>query len=685
MPKLTTRLSGFLLLTALLGACQSPEPQPLQARTVTLGQATSMRVEVPYSGRWRVQERPDWLTVSPQAGNGPVALTVTIDRARATPLKANLAELSTEIKLAWSAGEGSGEKTGEVTWPVTARQFELRGRVVAPAQTQGADAQAAPRLNEAAAPAARGVIVKYREGVAAQTSVRALQAAGQKVSSAQALGGTLTRLNVVDVDAALRTLRADPRVEYAVPNAILRAQGTLAQPVVPGDQYAGLQWAYALAGYGGVWRDMEAGGYSRPVTVAVIDSGVRFDHPDLKGQMWDPGEGALDVLSFEAGEKAGDPPRYDNGDGDGPDTDPTDAGDANRTTGSHGTHVTGIIAARWGDHGASCPGCSPTGVVGATYKANVKVLPIRVIDSRGDATEADVALAIRYAAGLPVTLGGATYRTPHAAQVINLSLGGALKAEDARPLCEAIADARTAGALVVAAAGNGYGTSPYYPAACPGAVAVGSVTLSGASAPIRSPFSNAYPQVQLSAPGGAEPFSANAFNGGKLNGAAFPDAIFSTDWNYKKNEPMYAAQVGTSQASPQVAALAALLLSKGVTTGPDDTLARLNATATDLGAKGRDDLFGFGMINAAAALNAPAVSNTWGLRLQHARGQSFQPALDSLGRFQAYLADGSYTVIGGADRDGNGVYGETHELRDERQVTLDEATPSANVGDLSPR
>ncbi|MFC6659241.1 hypothetical protein [Deinococcus multiflagellatus] len=42
-------------------------------------------------------------------------------------------------------------------------------------------------------------------------------------------------------------------------------------------------------------------------------------------------------------------------------------------------------------------------------------------------------------------------------------------------------------------------------------------------------------------------------------------------------------------------------------------------------------------------------------------------------------------MIGGADRDGNGVYGETHELRDERQVTLGEANPSADVGDLTPR
>ncbi|MFC6659243.1 S8 family serine peptidase [Deinococcus multiflagellatus] len=313
--------------------------------------------------------------------------------------------MTAALKLAWSSGEGSSEQSGEAGWTVTARQFELRGRVVAPAQVQGADAQAAPQVNRAPAPAPRGVIVKYRAAGAQSASVRALQAAGQKVSSVQALGSTLTRLNVADVDAALRTLRADPQVEYAVPNAVLRAQGTLAQPVVPGDQYAGLQWGYALAGYGAVWRDMEGGGYSRPVTVAVVDSGVRFDHPDLKGQMWGPGEGALDVLGFEAASTPGGPPKYDNGDGDGPDTNPTDPSVPGRSTGSHGTHVTGIIAARWGDNGPACAGCSPTGVVGATYKANVKVLPVRVIDAQGDATEADVALAIRYAAGLPVTLG----------------------------------------------------------------------------------------------------------------------------------------------------------------------------------------------------------------------------------------------------------------------------------------
>ncbi|MFC6800818.1 S8 family serine peptidase [Deinococcus caeni] len=161
--------------------------------------------------------------------------------------------------------------------------------------------------------------------------------------------------------------------------------------------------------------------------------------------------------------------------------------------------------------------------------------------------------------------------------------------------------------------------------------------------------------------------------------------MLSTSWDYVRNEPNYEAQVGTSQASPQVAALAALLLSKGVTTDASSTLARLNATATDLGAAGRDEQFGHGLINAAAALNAPTVSDRFGLRMQDSRGQTFQPALDTLGRFQAWLGDGTYRVTAGEDTNGNGIYGENGERRDERTVTLSSAEPGVDLGDLQPR
>ncbi|WP_229783616.1 S8 family serine peptidase [Deinococcus sedimenti] len=680
------RSAGLLALALALSACDqlNTNSAGINDRTVALGQKAQQTITVPFSGSWRITDYPSWIRVSTQSGTGPVRFSVAAVRQDATPVTADQATLTGTIKVSWTSGSGSGATNGTAVWTVTAQQFELTGRLVQPAQVTGLDVITRQEVRTAPAPAARGVIVKYRAGGAltaqgvnqsARTLGRErLTAAGLAVTRQVTLGSQSAAFDVSDVPAALRALRSDPNVEYAVPNVVLRPQATLATPVTPTDQFSPLQWAYPLMGYGAVWRDMESGAYSKPVTVAVVDTGVRFDHPDLQGQLWQPGEGAMDVIADTT-----------NGDGTGADTDPTDPSTPGRTAGSHGTHVTGIIAARWGANTGVCAGCSPSGVVGATYKANVKVLPVRVIDASGNATEADVTLGIRYAAGLPVTIDGVTFKTPHPAQVINLSLGGAISATDAQPMCDAIAEARAAGALVVAASGNGYGTSPYYPAACDGAVSVASVTLSGASAPMHSPFSNAYPQVQLAAPGGADPYSGAKFNGGTFNGAAYPDMILSTSWDYVKNAPNYESEVGTSQASPQVAALAALMLSKGVTTGAEDTVRRLRETATDLGTAGRDDQFGFGMINAAAALNAPQVSSGLGVRVQSSRGLSFQPKLDSTGAFRAFLGEGTYRVTAGSDVNGNGIYGETGETRDERTAALSEESPAVNLGDLTPR
>ncbi|ANE43454.1 S8 family serine peptidase [Deinococcus puniceus] len=677
----------------------APGPSRLSNQTVNLGTALSGTATQSFSGTWNVRNVPDWLAVSATAGSGDVNLTVTADRVQMAALAANVPTLSGDLILSWAAGTASGT----VTWRVTADNYTLTGRVVDGAAAQslsvsGADLQAgATAVENPAVTEARGVIVKYRAATAhnavldgktlnaqplgAQLSTAQLQGLQRStdvlnqlgISPAQRrnLGGREVLLQTEKISPALAALRADPNVEYAVPNAVLRQQAT---PVMPSDQYAGLQWAYPLMGYGAVWRDMEGGAYTRPVTVAVIDSGVRFDHPDLAGQLWQPGEGALDVLS-DAG----------NGDGNGVDSDPTDPSTPervqNRTVDSHGTHVTGIIAARWGTIApVGCPACSTSGVVGASYLAPIKVLPIRAIDVNGDITLADVTLSVRYAAGLRVP---AITTNPHPAQVINLSLGGEISADDAAPMCDAIAEARTAGALVVAAGGNGGSTVPTYPAACSAAVSVASVSLSGASAPTHAPYSSAYDAVQLSAPGGTDPNSPTAFNGGTFNGAAFPDMILSTGWDYGRNQPAYMAEVGTSQAAPQVAALAALLLSKGVTSTPADTLARLNATATDLGAAGRDPKFGFGMINAAAALNAPATSSGVGLRLQDSLGNSYQPVLDSLGRFTALLPNGTFRVVAGRDLNSNGVYGEVDEAKQERSVNLGPSTPSTDVGTLT--
>ncbi|MDB5045781.1 MAG: serine protease [Deinococcus sp.] len=696
------------LLTLSLTACLQPTepvlPSSLSDQTINLSTDISGTAKQAFKGTWRVVNVPDWLSVSALSGTGDVNVTVTAYRALVPQTAANMPKLSSDLTLSWTSGTNSGT----AIWTVNANNYTLTGRVVDGQTAQslkasGTDAQitaqplAGPSGGSGGAAAeARGVIVKYRSAAvhgaalagatlssAAQTgqsqsvqrSAAVLNRLGISPAARRNLGGRSIVLETADTAAALEALRADPNVEYAVPNAVLRQQA--AGPVVPADQYAGLQWAFPLLGYGAVWRDMEGGSYTRPVTVAVIDTGVRFDHPDLAGQLWKPGEGALDVLS--------DPT---NGDGNSMDTDPTDPSTPERVQSraidSHGTHVTGIIAARWGTIApVGCDACSTSGVVGASYLAPIKVLPIRAIDAKGDITLADVALSVRYAAGQSVLVNGVRTVNPHPAQVMNLSLGGEISAETAAPMCEAIAEARSAGALVVAAAGNAGNNVPNYPAACEAAVSVGSVSLSGASAPAHATYSSAYGAVQLSAPGGTDPYTPTTFNGGTINGITFPDMIFSTGWDYGLNQPTYMPESGTSQAAPQVAALAALLISKGVTSTAADTLARMNATATDLGAAGRDPQFGFGMINAAAALNAPATSSSVGLRLQDAAGNAYQPVLDSLGRFSALLPNGTFRAVAGRDLNSNGVYGEVGEPQVERSVNLGPANPSTDLGTLT--
>lgn len=679
-------LASLALLISACGSTKPPQPTVLTDRTIEVGQAVSLNVSEPFAGKWTISELPAWLQVSTMSGEGPVNFTMTVNRRLGTPRNANQPELTGALRLVTSDKDGLQQES--VVWTVTAKQFVLNGQLTEAPKVSGADLQAVPLSAASAGEEARGVVVTYRsralrdaavssslssQSALGQASRRLLDALGAQASQRTPLGEqSLLLRQAAQPEAVRRALSSDSNVQSVTRNAVMHQLATTETPVVPTDQYAPFQWAYKLLGYGAVWRDMEKGGYTRPVVVAVADSGVRYDHPDLAGQMYLPSEGALDALTDAS-----------NGDGDGADTDPTDPLTPGRVRGSHGTHVTGIIAARWGQNAPICEGCSPTGVVGATYKAPVKVLPIRVIDANGATDVAQVVAAVRYAAGLPVTLDNKTYTNPHPAQIVNLSLGGAISAEDAQPMCEAIAEARSRGILTFVAAGNEGIATPYYPAACPQAVAVASVTLSGASAPAHAGYSNYYSQVLLSAPGGASELFPTYFTGGTFGGGPFPDDIVSTGWDYMKNQPNYTTMAGTSQATPQVSALAALLLSKGVTTGAEDTLQRLVSTSTDLGEAGRDPYFGSGMVNAAAALNAPVVSNVLGLRLQDAAGLSYQPKVDAIGRFTAYLGDGTYTVIGGRDLDDNGLYGERHEPNVQKTVTLSPEKPSADVGVLA--
>lgn len=212
----------------------------------------------------------------------------------------------------------------------------------------------------------------------------------------------------------------------------------------------------------------------------------------------------------------------------------------------HGTHVTGIINATLNNN---------TGVAGLAPHA--EILPVRVLDSGGSGYWSWVA-------------DGITWATDNGADVINMSLGGG----DSEVLEVAVQYAVAAGVTVVAAAGNSRssGSPVSYPAAYPGVTAVAATT----STDDYASFSNAGNYVDIAAPGAA--ILSTIATGG------------------------YASWSGTSMATPYVAASAALV--RSFAPGATDVEAVLTSTADDLGPAGRDDDFGYGLVDPLAALAA---------------------------------------------------------------------------------
>ena len=286
---------------------------------------------------------------------------------------------------------------------------------------------------------------------------------------------------------------------------------TIAAPAFGADPRRGEQWGLEMVKAPAAWSTSTGVG----AVVAVIDTGVQPDHPDLGGRL----TGGYDFVGNDPIE------------GGDEDTSPND-GDG------HGTHVTGIIAANR-DNNVGVTGVAP----------GAQVLPIRVLDDNGEGYADDVVKGIDYA-------------LEHGAHVINLSLGDFLPLQSALladPAYEAaLRRATDRGAVVVLAAGNN--SQPRCENPPVGAVlCVGAVDATGS----RSWFSSFGDGVDLFAPGGDN-----------LGGSAHD--VLST---WRSSE--YRAVAGTSQAAPHVSAVAALLVSLGLSGGQVSD--RIVATSTAAG------------------------------------------------------------------------------------------------------
>lgn len=251
--------------------------------------------------------------------------------------------------------------------------------------------------------------------------------------------------------------------------------------------------------------------------VAVLDTGYTV-HPDLAASYI----GGYDFIS--------DP--SNSNDGDGRDSDPSDSGDwwGSYASSWHGTHVHGTIAATKNNN---------AGVVGVAPFA--KVLHGRVLGSWGG-YDSEIAMAIRWAAGLSVT-GVPTNSNP--ADVINMSLGGFGQCSSI--FQTAITSARSAGTVVVVAAGNDISNAiDYAPANCSNVITVAATGPEG----FRAWYSNYGSIVDIAAPGGDSDYGVSGEILSTLNsGVTTPGS------------PIYAAYQGTSMATPHVAGVVALIRS----------------------------------------------------------------------------------------------------------------------------
>lgn len=365
------------------------------------------------------------------------------------------------------------------------------------------------------------------------------------------------------------TLMQVKRINRGAGNALAEVNLLRKPTAIPNDSFYNRQWHYENINLPTAW-DTTTG--SSNVIVAVVDTGVLTQHPDLTNQLV-PG---YDFIS--------DANRAN--DGNGIDNNPNDPGD-NSFGGSssfHGTHVAGTIAAQTDNN---------LGVAGVAWES--RIMPMRALGIDGG-TNFDVIQAMRFAAGLA---NDSNTIPANRADIINLSLGSEFSSQAEQAT---ITEIINAGVIVIASAGNESSSLPSYPAAYQGVISVSATTISNTIAG----YSNTGTTIDVAAPGGSTSTD--------LNGDGIGDGVVSTigDDGGGSVQFSYAALQGTSMAAPHVAGVAALMKAVHPTLTPTEFNNALLAgdLTDDLGSAGRDNSFGNGLINAQkSVLAAQAIAN----------------------------------------------------------------------------
>ncbi|MCD6334823.1 MAG: S8 family serine peptidase, partial [Candidatus Latescibacteria bacterium] len=392
-----------------------------------------------------------------------------------------------------------------------------------------------------------------------------------------------------DVEQAATAYRADPSVLYAQPNYLMRDCGmnphrkaaksaknfkTQGLPfsassaslrcetpkseirnpkscLSPNDPRYADQWALPKLGWDRIFTHAKT---FQEVLVAIVDSGVDYEHEDLAERIWinkaerdgiegvdDDGNGYVDDI--RGWDFTDAPTLPGNGDYVGRDNDPMDES-------GHGTHVAGIVGAA-SDNGKGIAGIAP----------NARLMCLRAglrLSVGGFLEDDDVAAAIVYAAD-------------NGAQVINMSWGDPRLSPLIR---DVIRYAEHQGCVLVAAAGNEGKEALYYPAGLDETIAVSALE-------------------------SGDNLASYANYGWNLDVVAPGSNILST-----KPDDQYGILGGTSMAAPHVSGLAALILGENPDYSPDEVKNLILHTAVDLGRSGWDTGYGAGRIDLPKALSA---------------------------------------------------------------------------------
>ena len=423
------------------------------------------------------------------------------------------------------------------------------------------------------------VTLAQRAGTLGMRVGRSLQAGGPVGERTQVM-----RTAGLSADALAALLKADADVEYAVPNGRMRATTAPNDPlyaaaalgVRPKGPDSGQWYLRAPAGAVVSSLNIEAAWLrttgSANIVVAVLDTGVRMDHPDFAGRL-------LPGYDFVSNATVAN-------DNDGWDADPSDPGDwisradAATTTFSgcavqnsswHGTGTASLVGARANDS-VGMAGTAPT----------AGLLPVRVL-GKCFGSEADIQAGMLWAVGIHVD---GVPDNPNPARVLNMSLGGC--PPTGACTCDAayqdtVNQVLAKGAVIVVAAGNSSGGPVEMPGNCAGVITVAAIRHVGT----KVGFSSLGPEVSISAPGG------NCVNTAAGSPCLYP-VLAAT--NTGTTAPAasawfdsFAFEFGTSLSAPLVAGTAALMLSQQPTLTPAELRARLMASAGRFPTTGGDN------------------------------------------------------------------------------------------------